>query len=68
MKNKDRLVIILSIIVVMLFAIEIAGNIKEALIREGTENGFSRSMPEILGGLEKAGLEPREAKYYEEIR
>ena len=68
MKKKDKLVIIVSIIVVTLFAIEIAGNIKEALIRESTENGFSRSMPEILAGLEKAHLEPREAKYYEVIK
>lgn len=68
MKKKDRVVIVISIIVVALFAIEIAGNIKEALIRESTENGFSRSMPEILAGLEKANLEPREAKYYEVMR
>lgn len=68
MNTKDRLLIIVSIVLVSLFAIEIAGNIKEAVMRGTTENGISLSTAEILAGLEKAGLEPREAKYYQVIK
>lgn len=69
MKRKDRLAIILSIILLALFAIEISGNIKNDIaIRKKTQNGLARPVTEILAGLEKAGLEPREAKYYEVIK
>ncbi len=68
MNMKDKLFIFLSIILVTLFAIRISENISSNPLFERSLNRpveVKSNTDEILIRLEEAGLEPREAKYYE---
>lgn len=74
-KMKDRLFIFLTIVLLILFAVNVLENAsffltsleedRNAVLFERAPKGRAEnSTAEIISRLEQAGLEPREAKYY----
>ncbi len=72
MKSVDRLFIFVAAVLVFLFALTVFQNTSKVytLVNDKSVNlpkgpEPKAEIPEILTRLEEAGLEPREASYYE---
>ena len=68
---KDRLFIFIAAVLLMMFAIEIFSNLTggKSIDRPPAEALLKgENIDEILARLQKAGLQPQEAKYYKIIK